>query len=287
MKLFNILILAAMLSLGTGCVLFRNPDKSWDKATAKQVAVENKIQKNENKQLQEGRNYVYATKLALEADPNTNQFHAIETKLNDKAGVVLGPPTMEDENALRVMVANLLSTNQSLIAKGEKQLAERDARVIDLQQENAALRGKLEKAEAKVIEVGTTNAAYASSWTTLMKFVWGAIYLVIGVFVIKLLAVVLPPPYNSIVGLIAVPIGIITKALHAFVPEAKKTAGVVASQVYDNTKLTLEHIITAFEEAKTRKPDVMKELSPFLKEETSSEISRPLITDIKRELGYT
>lgn len=286
MRLLNITLISALLLFNTSCVFFRNPDKAWNKAVDKTELVQDKIQKNEDSQLQQGRNYVYATKVALELDPSTNQFNNVETTLNDRAGIVLGQPSVEDAVTLRTMVENLLSTNQTLVAKGEKQLATQDKKIIALQEANVSLQTQLDKANAKVIEVGDTNAVYASHWTSLTKIFWGIIYLVIGVFIIKLLAVVLPPPYNSIVGLIAVPIGLVTKALHAFVPEAKKTAGVIATGVYDNTKSTLKQIIAAIEEAKNRKPEVGEELKPFLKDETNREVSRPIIEQIKQELGY-
>jgi hypothetical protein len=281
MKLINILLITLILSMSTGCMLFRNPTKSWDKAVEKQTVVENKVQKNEDAQLKEGRNYVYATKLTLAADPATNQFHAVETILTDKANVVLGNPTMEDENALRLMVSNLVSTNKALIAQGEKQLADRDAKVIYLQQENASLQGKLEKAEAKLVEVGTTNAGYASSWTTLMKFVWWAIYIVIGAFIIKILAVVLPPPYNSIVGIIALPIGMFTKLLHSFVPEAKAIAGVAAAEYKQGT----QDLVATIQKLKEAHPELRKEIGDAVIANTDSNTSGIAINKAKSDLG--
>jgi hypothetical protein len=193
---------------------------------------------------------------------------------------------MEEVVYLKEMVNNLLNTNKNIILKGESQLADLDQAVINLQQENKKLKSTLESTQEKLISVGLVNAGYASKWTSLVKIFWWGVYLVIAVFAIKILSAVLPPPYNSIVGIVAVPIGLVIKGIQGMFPEAKKAAGVVAVGAYDNTKLALEHVITAIEEAKRDKPDMMKELTPYLKDNTSTEVTRPLITDVKRELGY-
>lgn len=279
------IIFVILLSL-VGCALFRNPTASWDKATQKVEQVQNKIDTNKDNQTEVARQYVYSTHLALRADPSTNVAHDVAVDFNDKAVATLGTPEMAEIIQLRAMVNNLLSTNKALVVRGEKQAQALDQQLIELQTENGALMMKLDKAEKKVIEVGTTNAGYASKWTSLVKIFWWIVYGFIAVFVIKILSAVLPPPYNSIVSIVAVPIGLVVKAIHGIFPEAKAAAGVVAVKTYDNTKLALEHIITAIEEAKRDKPEVVAQVVPYLKNETSVEVTRPLITDVKRELGY-
>lgn len=283
--LFKVLLIASLLSL-TSCALFRNPTGAWTKAEQKLEATKDKIDANESQTKSQGRNYVYATKVALASDPNTNIYHIVESQLVDRALTTLGMPTMEDTLYLQEMVNNLTSQNAKLVKSGRSQLDDLDAKIISLQNQNVSLQGKLDNAEEKILKVGTTNAGYASKWTTLMKLVWWAVYIFIGAIVIKILSAVLPPPYNSIVSLVAMPIGLIIKGVQACIPEAKKAAGVVAVGTYDNTKLALSHIVEAIEEAKVRKPEAVKELEPFLKDATSKEVTRPLITEIKKEMGY-
>lgn len=285
-KFLNIILLASVLSFSSGCALFRNPLASWQKAETKVEEKQKKIEANKDAVIEQGKNYVYATKLALQADPSTNQYHAVETKLNDRAVATLGTPDIVEIVRLETLVKNLLSTNTAIIIKGEQQLAEQDSRVKNLQSERNELLGQLETAQTKLTKIGTENAGLAQKWANLVKVFWWIVYGFIFVIVIKILSAILPPPYNSIVSIISVPIGLIIKGIHGCIPEAKKVAGVVASQTYDTTKLALQHIVEAIEEAKVQKPDVAKELVPFLKDATSKEITRPLITEIKKEMGY-
>lgn len=279
-------IFAIISSLLVGCALFRDPTGSWNKATNKVEAVQSAINKNEDATTAAARTYVFATQEALNADPSTNRAHEVASDMNEKALVTLGPPSMQEVVYLKEMVKNLLATNTATILRGEEQLADLDAQVIKLQKENQKLQTNLEKAEAKVISVGTVNAGYASKWTAIVKVFWWIVYGFIAVIIIKVLSAVLPPPYNSIVSIIAVPIGLIIKGIQGCVPEAKKAAGVVAAGTYDNTKLALQNVIEAIEEAKRDKPHIVQEIVPYLKDATNKEITRPLITDVKREMGY-
>ena len=280
-RIICIVLMLGLMWGGTGCALFRNPSKSWDKATAKAEVAQNKVDANEKAQIEKGKGYVYATKLALDADPSTNRFHEVESLLNDKALVTLGNPTMEEENALRLMVSNLLSTNQQLVVKGHKELAAKDAEVIALQQQNATLQTSLDKANEKVIAVGTTNAGLAQKWATVMKIFWWCVYGVIFIIVVKVLAVVLPPPYNSIVGIIAMPIGVITKLLHSLVPEAKAVAGVVSAEYKTGT----QDLVAIIQKLKETHPELRKEISDAVYAGTDSTTSAIAINKAKSDLG--
>jgi hypothetical protein len=129
--------------------------------------------------------------------------------------------------------------------------------------------------------VGTVNAGYASKWTTLIKFFWYAVYMVIGVFVIKILSVVLPPPYNSIVGIIALPIGIVTKLLHSMVPEAKAIAGVVSAEYKTGT----QDLVTIIQKLKDTHPELRKEIADAVYAGTDSTTSAIAINKAKSDLG--
>lgn len=285
-KFLNILIILCLVSVVSSCALFRNPDKAWENATSKVETATKAIDKNDTAILEKGKGYVYGTKIALAADPSTNKFHEVATILNDKAVETMGNPQLEEINSLRIMVANLLSDNTNLVVKGEKQLLSLDKKVIELQKENGLLQERLIRAEKKVIDVGTVNAGFASKWTSMIKIFWYAIYFIIAGFVIKIVAAVVPPPYNSIISIVSIPLGLVIKSIKSFVPEATKAAGVVTSEIYDNTKLALSHVVEAIEENKRDNPDSGANLAKYLKDVTSKEVTRPVITAIKKEMGY-
>ena len=274
-------MISALLPLGTGCALFRNPLGNWTKAETKVEQKQQKLDANQDTITEQGKNYVYATKLALQEDPSTNKYHEVEQQLNDKAVATLGTPSMEEIVKLEAMVKNLLSENEKLIIKGKKQLAEQDDVVADLQQENAQLLKEVGVAQKKLVDVGTTNAGFAQKWATLMKIVWWIIYGVIAMFVIKILAVVLPPPYNSIVGIIALPIGIFTKLLHSMVPEAKAIAGVVSAEYKTGT----QDLVTTIQKLKEAHPELRKEIGDLVYANTDSDSSAIAINKAKSELG--
>ena len=285
-KFFNIYLILSLSLIVSSCALFRNPDKSWNNAKSKLDNSVLAIQKNDNLIAEQGKAYIYGTKLALYADPSTNKFHEVATVLNDKAIETLGTPKMEEINMLRIMVANLLSTNSILSIKGEKQLQALDSKIINLQDENESLKLNLAKAEKKIIDVGTVNAGYASKWTSMIKIFWYAVYFVVAGFVIKIVAAVVPPPYNSIISIVSIPLGLVIKSIKAFVPEAIQTAGVVKESLYNNTKLALENVVAAVENHKKDNPQDAEKLAEYLKDTTSKELTRPIIYDIKRGLKF-
>jgi hypothetical protein len=235
-------------SLLVGCALFRDPTGSWNKATDKVEAVQKAIDKNEDARTTAARNYVYATQVVLKDDPSTNRHHEVASDLNEKALVTLGPPSMADVVYLQAMVKNLLATNTAIIIRGEQQLAELDNTVIALQKANAKLQLNLEKAEQKVLDVGTTNAGFASKWTTLMKFFWWIVYAFVGAIIIKILAVLVPAPYNSFFGIIDYVIGGFIRFIFKLAPKAMETAKVVGTEY----KVAMEHVVTSIEDAKTK-----------------------------------
>lgn len=280
-RIICIVLLLGIMYGGSGCALFRNPLKSWTKAETKVEEKQKKIDTNQDAITDQGKNYVYATKLALQADPSTNVYHKVETQLNDKAVATLGPPDMAEIVRLEAMVNNLLSTNQALVTQGQKQLATQDALVVNLQTQRDSLQGQLDTAQAKLTKVGTENAGLAQKWATLVKIFWWIIYGIIFVFVIKILAVVLPPPYNSIVGIIAMPIGIVTKLLHSLVPEAKAVAGVVSAEYKTGT----QDLVSIIQKLKEAHPELRKEIGDAVYAGTDSTTSAIAINKAKSDLG--
>ena len=280
-KFIQISLIAAMLMTLTGCALFRNPLAGWAKATTKVESVQQKQDANQDALVEKGKNYVYGTKLVLDADPSTNVYHSLATEFNDKAIATLGTPTMDQITMLQTMVKNLLSTNTQLIIKGEKQLASMDAKVADLQEVNKELDQQLNKANQKLEAVGTANAGLAQKWANVVRWVWYFIYGAIFVAIIKVLAVVLPPPYNSIVGLIAVPFGLVSKLIHSLIPEAKAVAGVVS----ENYKTATEDLVSTIQKLKDAHPELHKEISATVLASTDSNTSAVAINDAKTSVG--
>lgn len=265
----------------TGCSIFKNPLGSWNKAETKVATAAEKIDNNNERIITEGRNYVYATHLALKADTSTNKYHALETQMNDRAVSVLGSPAIDKVAQLESMVGNLLSENQKLVNKGESQLSVFDLNTAKLQSENTSLQAKLENAQKKLEDVGTTNSSMAQKWNTLVSYMWYFIYLIIFVAAVKILSVVLPPPYNSIVGIVAIPIGFLIKMVHSLIPEAKAAAGVVNKEY----KTATEDLVTVIQKLKESHPELHTEISSTVLSNTDSTTSAKAINESKQNLG--
>ena len=278
-RFISLVLVLSMLGL-SGCALFNNPFKSWQKAETKIAQVENKVATNQVATTKEGINYVYATKLALAADPATNNYHKVETELNDKAIVVLGTPSMEDITKLNKMVNDLLSTNAQIIIQGDKELAAMDKKVTQLQQENSTLEGTLSKVEAKATAIATANAGLAQKWATVTKFFWWIVYGIIFFTVVRIVTAVLPPPYNSLSIIVSLPVSIITKLIHALVPEAQKIAGLVPVAYQTAT----ENLITSIKQIKTDHPELHNEISTTVAA-NANDSTASVINDTKTKLG--
>jgi hypothetical protein len=196
--------------------------------------------------------------------------------------LTLGPPTMEENLYLRQMVDNLLSTNKAVVLKGEKQLAKLDKQVIELQDENYYLQTKLTTAQDKMDSVGKANTDLAQKWATVMKIIWGAVYVVGGIFVLRVISAVLPPPYNSIGSILDLFFGLITKGIHSLFPGAKSVAGVVSSEY----KAATEQLITAIQTIKDNHPELHNEVSQTVVNSVDSNLVKTVNT-AKTNLGVT
>lgn len=279
-KILLFSVLLAVLGVSTGCVLFRNPMKNLANANAKIEKTENKIDVNTDKIIEQGRKYVYATKISLELDPSTNKLHELASDFNEKALITLGNPSMEAIVVLREMVDNLISTNKSLVAQGEVKLKELDKTIIKLQTEKTGLETLLTEAQNKYEKVAKENSGLAQNWARIMKIFWGVIYLIVGTFILRLISAILPPPYSSISFLFSIPISLITKVLHGFAPEAKEMAGVVSKEYKDAT----QQLVATLQNLKDLHPEIHADISKSVANNIDSNLV-PIVNKAKTDLN--
>lgn len=213
-KLFSILLLGLTLS---GCV-FHNPFKSWVKAQNRVAIAQTNLTSVDRTIKNDGAKYLYGTKLALAASP-TNQATELAADFNDKAIGVFGAPSPNDITALQNMVDNLLSSNKTLIAQGEKDKAALNNQVTKLQSHETSLQSKLANAEANLQKVGLSNAKLAAKWARIVHLFWTGIYLILAVIVLRVVTIFLPPPYNAISIVISVPCTWVVRFITWAVPE--------------------------------------------------------------------
>jgi hypothetical protein len=280
-KISKLILPIILLGLITnGCVLFRNPLKSFEKSEDKVSSLNTKLQSTTNDLVKSAGTYVYATKIALDSNTNSNASTEIAKDFNNKSIAILGPPSIEDINKLKLMVDNLLSTNKLIVLRGQKELAEMDNKVIDLQEENKKLQEKLGNAEIKAKKVFEENSGLAQKWSNLMKWIWYVIYGFLFVTILRIIAAACPPPYNSVVQVLAVPFTLVIHGIKMIIPEAISAAGWVNKEY----KTATGDLLSAIQNIKVSNPDIHSNISTTVASNTSDSAIH-VINSTKAEKG--
>ena len=282
MKYAQVFLLSFFLLFNNGC--FSNPFRNYEKAKEKVISVEKKKDQTEDKIQEKSKNYVYAADFALSQDPAPSKQSVVAKEMTGMSLAISGPPEVKEITEFKNIVNGLLSTNAVKLKEAESQLNAKNKEIEKLQNQLIDIDKKLTKANDDKEKVDKENAGLASKWAALVKYVKIFVYFVIGCIVIHILSFIIPPPYNSIFGIISAIIGLFTKGLLKVAPAAKETAGIVAKEVHDSSKEALEHLVAAIEEARKTK-GLATDLDPILLNHTSKDGSREIIKDIKRELG--
>lgn len=278
-KILNYFLILALFSL-TGCAFFRNPLKAFMKAENRVNHATELIQTNQDKLVVEATKYVYAADATLRNDPSPNRYNVVAQDFTSKALILTGPPKMDDIQKLEKIVQDLLSTNQAIIAKGEQEKSVLYNQAAKLQEQNKSLQDDLNSAQTKLTKVGQANAILANKWAKVMKIIYGIGAFFVLTFVLKVASVLVPPPYNSIVGIVAMPLGLIFNILHNLIPEIKEFAGVVGSEY----KSATTQLVGAIQELKTQNPALHSQISATVANNVESSAIQA-IHQTKTELG--
>jgi hypothetical protein len=276
----SILLIILIGIITNGCVLFRNPLKAYQKSENKVESLNTQLQENTNNIVKSAGTYVYATKLALDSNTNNTPSTKIAKEMNEKSIAILGTPSIEDVDKLKVMINNLLSTNAAIVLKGQKELSDMDNKVIDLQEKNKELQEKLGNAEIKVKKVFEDNSNLAQKWSNLMKWVWYVIYGFLFVTVLRIIAAACPPPYNSVVQVLAIPFTLVIHGIKAIVPEAISSAGWVSKEY----KTATGDLVEAIQQIKKSNPELHSTISSLVAANTSDSAAH-IINSTKADKG--
>lgn len=278
-SVINLLCVFPLIFFILGC---QTPIGKFFSKSSDVQEVKNKIVQNDNSQVDKAKGYVYGADISLKLDPQPNKYSDTAQKFTDRARLTLGEPSMLEATQLREIVKNLVSTNEALQLKGEKDLAFKDKEVMNLQSKNLELEGKLAIQQKKLDEVNQENAKLATTWKKITTGFWWIVWIIGIGFVINTIGHALPPPYNNIAAIIGLPIGFLIKLISGLVPSAKNFAGTVATQTYSESKDTLEKLVLAIEDIKKKKPDLFAAIEPTLKDKTTEQ-NRAVILDIKKD----
>lgn len=229
MKKLCCFLLILMVSLTfVGCF---SPISRHDSSLAKVEKYEKQIESQQLISSELGAQYVHGADYALSLETNKTPVVEVAKQLTERSVVALPSLTASNQFQVRTMVDNLVSTDEAINAKGRLALLTKDRRLSVAQEKIKALEDKLEAAESRFRDVTQENAAMANRWYTMIKWIKIVIWTVIICIVLRIITVVLPPPYNSIGYIFDYIIGGFYKIVSKLFSAANTAAGVVNSNV--------------------------------------------------------
>jgi hypothetical protein len=226
-----------------------------------------------------GGSFTYAADYTLSLDPTPSKYSSLAKELTGRSLLSLGLPQAEEARELRVMVLNLLSTNEALRVQGEAALATKDKELGRLQSQLGSLQGKLEKAQEDFRKVADENSLLAGKWSRLVHFFWIVVWAVGIAVALRVVSAFLPFPYNSVGNILDFLFGAVGKMIFRAMPAAQKAAGVVSSDVHDLFTGTVHAIANVKESLRTKdiESEQLEDFDPdkqFTKDEVKKILER-------------
>jgi hypothetical protein len=240
--------LIALLLVCTGATC--NPKQAFFKSSNKVDAAQQKIVDKDDELTDKGKAYVYATGLALDqAGTNTAPPVAVAKRMNDKAQVVLGPPSAQDATAMRDMITGLLSQVEKERQRGISLEAKFEDAVLKHQQEREKLQAELKKAVANADVVNRENSEKAQKWDELQrqnifKRIWRWSLSTLGIGGIIALCIFCPAAIPILARIVAWIIGKI--------PALAGAIGVVSSKAFDAITVGVGQVRTQLKVEQTK-----------------------------------
>lgn len=279
----RIIISLACLLLLSGCA---NPFKKQTRAIAQSQKVENQILQYERDLVDKGKTYVYGADHSLSLDTNRNIYSNVAKDMTERSLLALGNPDVKEAQNVKEIVGGLVSSNKLNKFIAEQKLQSIDDQVVRSQNKIDKLEEELGITQDRERKLALEHSALANKWVLLKRIFWIGVW-VIGIAVlIHILSFILPPPYNSLFGIVSGFVGFFAKGAFKLAPKAQEFAGVVGKSVFDTSEKTLKQLVEVIQEARDRDPDVKNKLDPMLKDATDKETTRPKIAAVKKELGW-
>ncbi len=207
--------------------------KRFSNAQKKVDATQAALAANKDQQKDIGRDFTFAANEALKHDPAPSRESQVAEDLTERALLATGNPPADTAAKMRQMAADLVSTNAETIARGEKELADKDAALAKAQEKAGALESKLSTAEEKLKAVSQQNAELASKWVRLRHICEWLIGGVVFLVVLWLASIIVPMFFPEVSGPMAALHGVVS-AVETIRNGLKASHPEIAQQV-DNT----------------------------------------------------
>ena len=262
-----------------GCAFWTNPLKSFEKAQTKVLQTQSQLQNNQDDIIEQSKNYIYGADYTLNLETNPSKYNMVAKQFTERAKNTLGLPDIDEIEDLKITITNLLSDNTKLIIKGENALSQYDLKVSNLQAQNKELQSNLTEKQNILTKIGQENSTLANKWTNLVKWFWWIVYGIIGIFVLRMIAAICPPPYSSIASILAIPFIWIIHLIKGFIPEAISGAKLVTSEY----KTATQNLVSAIQDIKTTNPTIHSTISNIVAQNISDS-AIPVISEAKANL---
>jgi len=279
-------VIAAILALIllAGCA---TPAEKKEKLESKKEAKVEQVATNRMAQIKTGSGMADAALHAIRKDPAPSPYNdvakmTLETSILAFQAADALPPSYEILR-YRSMVDNLLSTNEVIKAQASNDLGKVQATLAASERREQTLSGDIAKLQFKLDAVNAENAAMATTWSTLKRIFWWIVWISGGLFLLRVMAAVVPPPYNSIGYIVDYVVGGFCRLLFGIFSKAKETAHVVSAEANELTEETLSRVVKAVQQSR-QDPAVAGVLDPLLKDATDATYHRPKIDAIKAAL---
>lgn len=272
-----------------GCSIFSSlPSKLLGKKQAQIDKIDKKADANEQKQLEAAKGFTWGANYSLSLSPNRNSdpYIGLAYDMTGRALQITGNPSVEEAKVFKDIVVKSTSTNRQDQLDAERLLASKDLAIIELQSKYNKLQADKEVAEEKYKEAAKEGSRLGDIYASVRRWFMIFVYGVIAIFVIRIIAIFVPPPYSALMRLPELFFGGLFKIGTKLMPDVKRVAGVVSEETHQLSEATLTAVIHAIQQAKDTDASglIAEALEPHLKDKTSDDSTRIKINEIKTKL---
>jgi hypothetical protein len=290
-----------------GCAGFtaisgNNSQKKLENAQSEIDAVHNQLDKNNAEKAYAASTFATGTARALEKVTNAPVEIKIAKDMNDRVLSILGNPYLDDQNKIKQIVDELSSQVEKVRKQGEKQLAEKDEEVADLQVQRDDLKVKIkqkvdefnalanniaEKNDANQAIVDKCNSFFGlgAVFYGLKRFITSCLlFLLIGAIVflaIKMLSNIYPP-VAAAMGVFNMGMSLVLHTIKTITPEAFHISGFTSTNDSNQYKDVLYKTVDTIETMKSHEKLLAQNGKAYSFDDFSAELDKDYGDNDKR-----
>lgn len=307
-------ILLMLLLSTTSCEtlngVFGKSSNKENKAKSKIEDIQRAQVENEKSKMEEISALASGTDYALNKLTNKEPPVIVAQDINKRISSLAGKPNLNAEKEMWNIIDELTSENAKLRLKGERDLAEKDKRYAELQNETKSLLNEkdveivnyMKQAQATARLADTRKAALDEyqGWFGLKavflgmkQFLLTSVWVLLGLCIVFLVLrgfASSNPAVGAIFGIFEQMVAWVINTIAVLFPKALTFAGTVSKKVYDESTILLKKLVDNLQNLKNLQAKLghdltLKELFVEL-DKSLDENEKAMVDKIKKELGY-